>query len=125
VVLEGESPAGAAPAVTASRDATLDPAFTLGRSDWDGGVAIGSVRADGPAALYGLRAGDRLRAVNGRTPASVEDALALLGLGRARVALLRIERPGEPPRHIVLPLTRGAAAERPVGGVVDAVVGPF
>lgn len=125
VQLEGESPAGAAPAVAAAQDTPLDPAFTLGQSDWDGGVAIGSVRADGPAALYGLRAGDRLKTVNGRAPASVEEALALLGLGRARVALLRIERPGEPPRHIVLPLTRGAAAERPVGGVVDAVVGPF
>lgn len=125
IQLEGET-AGGTPAVAiTTEDAPLDPGFTLGRSDWDGGVAIRSVRPDGPAAIYGLMAGDRIRAINGRTPASVEEALALLGLGRARVALLRVERAGEPPRHIVLPLTRAAAADRPVGGVVDAAVGPF
>lgn len=123
--LEGETAGRTPTAAIATADAPLDPAFTLGRSDWDGGVAIQSVRPDGPAAIYGLMAGDRIRGINGRTPASVEEALALLGLGRARVALLRVERPGEPPRHIVLPLTRAAAADRPAGGAVDATVGPF
>jgi serine protease Do len=124
-LLEGApATAGAAPRPDAAQ-APLDPGMTLGRSDWDGGVSVVSVRPDGPAALYGVRAGDRLRAVNGRAPASADEALALLDLGTARVALLRVERPGEPSRHIVLPLTRAAAAQRPAGRVVDAASGPF
>ena len=55
----------------------------------------------------------------------VADAVARLGQGRARVAVLRIERPGEPPRHLVLPLTQAAADARPLGRVVDAIAGPF
>jgi S1-C subfamily serine protease len=99
--------------------------MTLGLSEWDAGVSVQAVRPGGPAAVYGLRPGDRLRAVNGQAPTSAGDALVLLRIGTARVALLRIERGAGPARHVVLPLTRGAAAERPPGRVADTTFGPF
>ena len=115
--------ANASPQPAAS--SALDPRITLTASNWDGGVVVGSVGAGGGGALYGLRPGDRLRAVNGRTPTSPTEALALLAVGRAEAALLRIERPGEVPRHLILPLTWAAAARRPPGRLSDAPAGPF
>lgn len=105
--------------------APLDPGVSLATSDWDGGVAVTAVRPGGGGGLYGLRAGDRLRAVNGVVPRSAADAMALLDPRHAEAALLRIERAGEPPRHVVLPLTLAAAARRPPGRRSDAAAGPF
>ncbi len=127
VTLEGDPAPSAAvrSARSPAAEAPLDLGLRLGPSDWNGGVSVLSVMPDSPAALYGLRAGDRLWAVNGRRPASAADALALMRIAQAQVALLRIERPGDPPRHLVLPLTRAAAAKRPPGRVSDSVFGLF
>ena len=127
VTLESEPAAMAAISAprTAPTDAPLILGLTLSDSSWNGGVSVQIVTPDSPAALYGLRAGDRLWTVNGRTPTSAADALALMRLGQAQVALLRLERPGDPPRHVVLPLTSAAAERRPPGRVIDAVFGMF
>jgi len=110
---------------TAPSETALDLGLTLGASDWNGGVSVQAVLTGGPAATYGVQAGDRLWAVNGVTPLSAAHAMSLLRLGQARFAVLRLEHPGRPAGHVALPLTQAALARRPPGRVIDAVIGPF
>lgn len=107
------------------RERAFDIGMTLGASAWNGGVSVQAVLPGGPAATYGLQAGDRLWSVNGVAPLSADHAISLMRLGQAQVAVLRIEHPGRSANHVVLPLTQSALARRPPGQVVDATFGPF
>lgn len=111
--------------VSLQRERPLDIGLTLGASGWNGGVSVVAVLAGSPAATYGLEAGDRLWAVNGVTPLNAAHAMSLMRREEARFAVLRLEHPGRPVGHVVLPLTQSALARRPPGRVIDAIFGPF
>ena len=59
------------------------------RSD---GVVVSAVSPLGEAYRYGLKKGDRVRSVNGRTVASVEDFLAIFHRDSSRLARMEIIR---------------------------------
>lgn len=88
-------------------------------------VSLAEVRLDSPADREGLRRGDVILAINGRTVTTTAQAQEALAQATGPVLLLRVERPDRGVRHIVLPLTADAAAARPGGDPDNQPSGPI
>jgi len=99
----GSSYRAVLPAAAIARlDVDSDVLAMLGMQMWRPRPAVEQVLADGPAARAGLRRGDVLAAVDGKSLADFADFKAAVGAAPGRILQLDVERGGQPLR---LPLT--------------------
>lgn len=101
-----------------------EPGITLGE-DAAGAIVIAEVEDMSAAQSYGIYAGDRLIAINGRTASGAAEARAMLAEIRSGVIVLLIERREQGSFHVVLPADAGTAAARRPGSQRRFPQGPY
>jgi S1-C subfamily serine protease len=89
------------------------------------GAVVTSVTPGSAAQIYGLGAGDRIEAINGRTIGDASEFSQRLGNAAGGLVVLRVERPGLGVRHVNIPRTWAEGLSRQPGIPSEQQSGPL
>lgn len=89
------------------------------------GAVVASVTPGSAAQIYGLGAGDRIEAINGRTIVDASEFSQQLGNVAGGLVVLRVERPGLGVRHVNIPRTWAEGLSRQPGIPSEQQSGPL